>query len=76
VRVLQRYFGNDTPIFVDSDAMPGVIRNFQTLEDAIEEVGNARVYGGIHYRSACKDGRVVGAQVGDFVVDNALVPTK
>jgi hypothetical protein len=56
--------------------MPGVIRNFQTLEDAIEEVANARVYGGIHYRSACKDGRVVGAKVGDFVVDNALVPTK
>jgi hypothetical protein len=38
------------------------------------EIIDARVWGGIHWRSSCVRGRAVGQQVGDYVFDHALVP--
>ena len=38
-------------------------RHYVTAEQLIAEVGNARVWGGIHYRSAVEDGTLIGRQV-------------
>jgi hypothetical protein len=60
---------------VGSDAMPGVTRTFHNFSEALEEIKNARVFGGIHFRTACVDGTSLGISVGDYVMSHALVPT-
>jgi hypothetical protein len=40
----------------------------------LEEIQNARVFGGIHFRTACVDGTALGISVGDYVVAHALLP--
>ena len=72
--VLAKFFGANTPFSVDSFAMPGVTRSFASFDDALAELVNARVFGGIHFRSSCKDGQVLGTAVGTYVLDNAFLP--
>jgi hypothetical protein len=41
---------------------------------ALDEVKNARIFAGIHFRSACDDGQTTEIQVANWVLDNALLP--
>jgi hypothetical protein len=54
--------------------MPGVVRYFSSFSAAIEEIKNARVFGGIHFRTACNDGQTLGTAVGAYILDHALLP--
>jgi membrane-associated phospholipid phosphatase len=72
--VLANFFGANTPFSVDSFAMPGVTRSFASFDDALTELVNARVFGGIHFRSSCKDGQTLGTAVGTYVLQNAFLP--
>jgi len=75
-RVLATFFGDDTAFSVTSDSptMVGVTRSFTSFTAALEEIKNARVFAGIHFRSACDDGNVLGIGVADYVLGNALLP--
>jgi len=70
--VLARYFGKNSSFVVDSDVMLGVVRSFPNFASALDEVANARVYGGIHFRTACEDGQATGTAVAKFVLKNAF----
>jgi hypothetical protein len=70
--VLAHNFGENTPISIVSDGMPGVIRNFPRFAAALDEVANARVFGGIHFRTATNDGRSLGSGVGAYIVTHAF----
>lgn len=72
--VLSEYFGEKTHFSVDSDGLPAVKRTFRSFSEALEEVNNARVFGGIHFRSACEDGQAVGAKVANHVLRHSLQP--
>jgi hypothetical protein len=74
--VLAHYFGENTSFVVTSDspAMAGVARAFSRFADAVDEVANARVFGGIHFRSACTEGQFVGAAIADYVWDRLFQP--
>ena len=72
--VLARYFGEHTHFRVTSDVMPGVVRSFSSFTESLDEVANARIFAGIHFRSATTDGRALGAQVAQYVVENAMQP--
>jgi hypothetical protein len=74
--ILSAYFGAHTPISMSSDGMPGVVRNFSNFSEAMEEVKNARVFGGIHFRSACNDGQGLGSAVGEYILRHALLPNE
>ena len=43
-------------------------RHFASVRDLEVEVSNARIWGGIHYRSAVVDGAVIGKQVARHVL--------
>jgi hypothetical protein len=73
-RILSNYFGENTAFSVTSDGMPGVIRYFSGFSAALEEIKNARVFGGIHFRTACNDGQALGEAVGGYILANSLVP--
>ena len=70
--VLAHYFGKNSSFTVDSDVMLGVVRSFPNFAAALAEINNARVYGGIHFRTAVDDGQAIGTAVARFVLKNAL----
>ena len=74
-RILSQAFGEETSFNVVSNAMLGVTRKFNTFSAALAEVENARVFGGIHFRTACVDGTALGIAVGDYVIARALLAT-
>lgn len=72
--VLARFYGTDAITFTaTSDSLPGVFRSFTSLAACANEVGMSRIYGGIHYQSANREGKATGARVGDFVSANFLL---
>jgi membrane-associated phospholipid phosphatase len=73
--VLAGEFGDRTPFSVDSDALLGVERSFPSFSSALNEIMLARIYGGIHFRTACEDGKATGLAVGAFVREHALQPS-
>jgi hypothetical protein len=73
-RILSQVFGEEASFNVVSNAMPGVTRQFHSLSAALEEVKNARIFGGIHFRTACVDGTALGISVADYVMSHALLP--
>ena len=70
--ILAHIFGEHRPFVVTSDALPGVVRPFRNFDAALDEVANARVYGGIHFRTSCNDGRVTGTAVANYIIENAF----
>ncbi len=70
--VLADQFGERTRFSVDNDLMPGVVRSFRSFSAALEEVKNARIYAGIHFRSATEDGQALGVNVANYVLEHAL----
>ena len=72
--VLANQFGNATTFTVKSDVMPGVVRSFSSFSSALEEVKEARIFAGIHFRKACDDGQATGQAVATYVLGHALRP--
>ena len=69
--VLADAFGERTHFTISSDALPGVTRSFRSFSAALEEVKNARIVAGIHFRSATTDGQVLGASIAEHVLERA-----
>jgi len=74
--ILSHAFGEESSFQVVSNAMPGVTRTFNSFSAALEEVKNARIFGGIHFRTATADGTALGIAVADYVMDHALAPLR
>jgi hypothetical protein len=60
------------PIVATSPTNPGFERHWQRLSEGVDEVIEARIYSGIHFRSADEDGAAVGRNIARFVVNHAL----
>lgn len=63
--VLSQIFGEQVA-FHDTTELEylGLERSFTSIQQAADEAGISRLYGGIHYRSAIEQGRKQGQQVG------------
>lgn len=67
--VLEDYFGGDSVSFTTNTAAPGFRpRNYTSLLASVDEVGDSRVWGGVHYNESVLAGRDVGYKVGREVV--------
>jgi hypothetical protein len=69
--ILARYFGESPRFNVDSDVMLGVRRTFRSFSQAVDEVKNARIWGGIHFRTACEVGEQIGINVARLVLEKS-----
>jgi membrane-associated phospholipid phosphatase len=74
VRIMSDYFGENTAFTMGSDGMPGVTRYFPSFSASLDEVGNARIFGGMHFRTAVVDGRTLGTELGNYILGHALLP--
>ncbi len=50
----------------------GAVRNWTKIDDFMQEVGNARVYDGVHFRNSTEVGTAMGKQVGALAVAKFL----
>jgi hypothetical protein len=64
-RVLTAMFGEEPgDLSITSATAGGATHTYQSFHEIADEVTNARVWGGIHWRTSCVVGRAVGQQVG------------
>jgi len=59
--------GDLREISLMSSTAPGITHRWTTLEDFSQEVANARIWAGFHYRSSARVGATMGREVGRYV---------
>jgi PAP2 superfamily len=69
---LQDFFGTDVFSFSLTNPSVGISRDFTSFSQAADEASASRIFAGQHFRYDEDAGQALGAQVGDFVLDNAL----
>jgi PAP2 superfamily len=76
--VIEAVFGTDKipEVALTSAFAPGVTHRFTYLRAYTEEVANARIYAGFHYRSSTIVGREMGQNIGDWVVKSVMQPAQ
>jgi hypothetical protein len=58
------FFGTNKIAFdINSSRFPGQPRHFERFTDALDEVIEARIWGGIHFRTADVQGAEIGRKV-------------
>jgi hypothetical protein len=59
-----------------SDTAMGTARSWTNLDTFIQDVANARIYDGVHYRNSTEVGTAMGEDVGALAVAKYLRPLK
>lgn len=68
--ILTHYFGDNFSYADNIEVRYGLpVRNFNSFQEAAQEAGLSRFYGGIHFMDAIENGRVQGLKVGTWIVD-------
>jgi hypothetical protein len=66
---LAAYFGTDAVPFSMESTVTKTTRRYARLSDALDEVIEARIDSGLHYRQSMQDGARLGERVARYVVD-------
>ncbi len=75
--VLEAVYGRDgLDITLTSEAVPGVVLHYTSWEQITDDIDDARIYGGVHYRFDQEAGAHLGRQVGTYVIRNTLEPVQ
>lgn len=77
-QVLEHIFGRSPGVTMTltSITAPGVVETYTTFDDIADGVVDARVWGGIHWRTSSVRGERVGERIGRFAVCHFLRPTQ
>jgi hypothetical protein len=71
--VLRGVVGEDVgEITVTSPTAPGVVRRWTSLDSYRDEVSNARVWAGFHYRFSTEVGKDMGKKIGELTIATQL----
>jgi hypothetical protein len=75
LHTFRAFFGTDTVAFdVHSGRFPGQPRHFRRFTQALAEIIDARVWGGIHFRTADVQGAVIGKKVARYLRTHYFQP--
>lgn len=64
--------GDVTPVTIKSPTAPGLERRHTRLADIAAEANDARIWGGIHWRTDQTEGEALGRKVGAYVLAHTL----
>jgi hypothetical protein len=76
MHTLQGFFGTDKIAFSAFSNKSGTTRSFDRFSDVLKEVIDARVWGGIHFRTADTQGSVLGKKVAHYLEKNYFQPVQ
>jgi hypothetical protein len=70
--ILRSRFGNGTlpEIVLTTPELPGVVRRYTRLQQFSEEVDNARIWGGLHFRNSAEVAEDMGRRIGEYVLES------
>jgi hypothetical protein len=76
--VLILLFGDNpgVPLVATSPTNPTFQREWTTFSEGIEEVIDARIYAGFHFRTSMERAAALGRRIGRFVVNHSLEPCR
>jgi hypothetical protein len=75
--VLEHVYGRDgLSITLTSQAVPGVILHYTSWNQITDDIDDARIYGGVHFRFDQKAGARLGRQVGMHILQTTLRPAR
>ncbi len=63
-------------ITLSNSAVPGIVLQYNRLEEITDDVDDARVYGGIHFRTDQEAGAEQGRHVAEYVYHHRLHPLR
>jgi len=69
-KTLKSFFGTDSFDFTIDSNVAGLanpVRSYSSFSQALNEVFDARVFGGMHYRTSTQKGGIIGKQVSRYV---------
>jgi hypothetical protein len=72
---LTAFFGTDEIPYSVTSAVTGTTHTFNSFEDVVTEVDNARIYGGMHYRHSVKQGNRLGRLVTEYMLRRHFKPS-
>jgi len=73
--VLQRFFGTDRIRFgVTSVQFPGEVRYYDRFSDALKEIIDARIWAGLHYRTADVQPLILGRRAAHYMAKHYFQP--
>jgi VCPO second helical-bundle domain len=72
MRAIARFLGTSEIDFTIPSLTGLGDRHYQRVGDLENEIMNARIWGGIHFRSSVEDGRILGMKVADYVLAHAF----
>jgi hypothetical protein len=76
MRILEQELGDQHTFTLRSPLMPGFTQTYARFSEAAAQVKEARIWGGIHFRTACNVGDELGVALADYALANYLVPIK
>jgi hypothetical protein len=76
VHTLQNFFGTDRIGFSAFSNKSCTTRSFERFSDALEEVIDARVWAGIHFRTADMQGALLGKKVAHYLKKHYFQPVR
>ena len=74
-RILERTYGKDGfSVTLTSPTAPGVVLHYTAWQQITNDIDDARIFGGIHYRYDQEGGAQQGWQVGSYILETQLLP--
>ena len=71
--VLERIFGvHGHAITLTNPGLPGIVLNYTTFKQICDDIDDARIYGGIHFRFDQEAGALQGRKVGTYILTHHL----
>jgi hypothetical protein len=67
---LRAFYGTKKVKITLSSTVTNTTRTFENTDDLIKEIIDARVYGGMHYRTSVQHGAVIGKKVAKWMTKN------
>ena len=75
--VMEKIYGEGPfSITLSTPALPGVTLHYSRLDEITDDISDARVYGGIHFRTDQDAGAMLGTRIGDYIYNHKLRPER
>lgn len=76
MNMLAELLGDENTFTLSSPGYPGFTWTFNRFSDAAEQVIEARIWAGIHFRNSCNVGATQGMKLSSYIFENFLRPLR
>jgi len=68
------FYGTDQISFAFDSSVTGTTHNYESTTALVREIRDARIYGGMHFRTSLLRGNELGVDVGRWVIEHKFQP--